>query len=323
MQRVEQAGPERRRADAAEYRHHDQQQREDRGEAVPGQRDDHQVGVVVAELLLHRVGHADPADAGAESRRPRPLPSAADPSGSLEAPHAIPGRRRHAGHDQLVNGALRKSDCHCSLLPGDQGVFRRGTRSAHTSQADRRRYPSQRFTGCLPWTCYERGAPGSPRRTSGAGREEPGPRPGNPVEGSADRRRARGPRSGRGPVGARSAKARGQIAGTAQQARERTASAAQGAPDDVAERHPVGRRAERRRSGLSLFDGGDPAPVRNLGCGDRPCPVQLHDDGRAHREAEGDMAPCHRNPELGFQQTQRLVRPCHMPRAHVQAPLPS
>jgi hypothetical protein len=67
VQGVDQAVPDRRLADEPEQGHHDEQQREDRGEAVPGQRDDHQVGVVVTELLLHRIGHADPADPALEA----------------------------------------------------------------------------------------------------------------------------------------------------------------------------------------------------------------------------------------------------------------
>jgi hypothetical protein len=40
VQRSDKARPDRLGADEPEHRHHDQQQREDRGEPVPGQRDD-------------------------------------------------------------------------------------------------------------------------------------------------------------------------------------------------------------------------------------------------------------------------------------------
>src|SRR5262249_21367385 len=122
--------------DEPEQRHHDKQQREDRSKPVPGQRDDQQVGVVVAELLPPRRA-LPPTGYAAASRPPPPSPSAGAQRGSPGALRAMARRWRHAdrspatgsGNTALAPGTGDKSarrvaqrgfhgsDVHCWLLP--------------------------------------------------------------------------------------------------------------------------------------------------------------------------------------------------------------
>ena len=82
VQRAQNARAERLLADEAQHRHHDQQQRENSGEPVPGQADYQQVGVVIAEFLQYRVRNARP---------PVPtLPSVQRPHNLPQQPHDRP-----------------------------------------------------------------------------------------------------------------------------------------------------------------------------------------------------------------------------------------